>query len=193
MIEISSLITNTGMLSFSDAIHAGVSKNQFYRFVKKNRFERIGNGIYMSPDAWKDDLYVLHRRCPQAVFSHEEALYYHDLTDREPLHHVITIYTGYNTKRLTTSGCKVHTVKKELMKIGKVLVLDSNRNPIPIYDLERTICDVVRSRRQVEAQDLNAALKNYVTRRDKDLNRLMEYAEAFHVEKLIRSYMEVLL
>ena len=34
------------------------------------------------------------------VFSHDEAFYYYGLTDREPLVHTLTIYSGYNVHRL---------------------------------------------------------------------------------------------
>lgn len=129
----------------------------------------------------------------QRQFSHEEALYYHNLTDREPIQHTLTIYTGYNTKRLVDSGCKVYTVKKDLLDVGKVMVKDTYENEIPVYDVERTICDIVRSRRNIEIQEFNTALKTYAQRKDKDLNKLMSYAQLFHVDKIIRQYMEVLL
>lgn len=177
----------------SDAAKSGISKDSFYRYVNKHNMERIGHGIYVREDSWEDELFVLHKRCPRAVFSHEEALYYHDLTDREPVKHVLTIYTGYNTKRLVESGCKVYTIKKDLLDMGKIMVKDSFGNEIPVYDLERTICDIVRSRRNIESQDLNSALKIYVRRKDKDLNKLMAYAKNFRVDKIISRYMEVLL
>lgn len=193
MENIKDLISDTGVLTLSEARQAGISKNTFYHFVKTNGMEKIGHGIYAAEDAWVDDLLILHKRCPSAVFSHEEALYYHNLTDREPLIHTLTIYTGYNTKRLTDSGCKVYTVKKTLLNIGKTQVMDQYRNEIPMYDMERTICDIVRSRSNFESQDFNSALKAYVRRKDKDLNRLMMYAQNFHVDKIIQKYMEVLL
>ena len=51
----------------------------------------------------------------------------------------------------------------------------------------------MRSRSSIEAQDFNSILKTYVSRRDKDLNRLMEYAKLFRVDNVIRKYMGVLL
>ena len=66
-------------------------------------------------------------------------------------------------------------------------------NDIPIYDLERTICDLVRNRSQFEIQDFNNALKTYVSKSDKDLNKLMKYAKLFKIDKIIRQYMEVLM
>lgn len=193
MSTIDNLFTDTGIITAADAARNGIEKETFYQYVKKNNLERIGHGIYAREDAWPDDLFVLHKRCPAAVFSHEEALYYHDLTDREPQQHTLTIYTGYNTKRLIDSGCKVYTVKKDLLDIGKTIAKDNYGNDIPVYDMERTICDIVRSRRNIEIQEFNTALKTYVKKKEKDLNRLMAYARLFHVDKMIRKYMEVLL
>ena len=45
----------------------------------------------------------------------------------------------------------------------------------------------------VHAQDFNSILKTYVSRQDKDLNRLMEYAKLFRVDNVIHRYMGVLL
>ena len=64
---------------------------------------------------------------------------------------------------------------------------------IPMYDLERTICDLIRSRNSIEIQDFNSALKAYVARKGKDLNQLMEYAKLFRGDNVIRRYMGVLL
>ena len=62
-----------------------------------------------------------------------------------------------------------------------------------MYDLERTICDLVRSRSHFEFQDFQSALKRYAARKDKDLNRLMAYARLFRVQAVLRRYLEVLL
>ena len=107
--------------------------------------------------------------------------------------HSLTIYSGYNPSRLTDSGYKVYTVKKDLLDVGKIIVKNNFGNEIPIYDLERTICDLVRNRSQFEIQDFNTALKTYVSKSDKDLNKLMKYAKLFKIDKIIRQYMEVLM
>jgi hypothetical protein len=105
----------------------------------------------------------------------------------------ITVYTGYGTARLVRDGIRVFTVKKDLLEAGRITVQTSFGHSIPIYDPERTICDIVRCRRRFEIQDYQTALKTYVSRYDKDLIRLMQYAQMFHVERKIRAYMEVML
>lgn len=193
MKQTSDFIDTSGMLLTKNAIQGGIKKDEFYRFIAANHFEKAAHGIYLSPEAWEDESFVLHQRCPQAVFSHDEALFYHGLTDREPMQQTLTIYSGYNTQKLKESGIKVFTIKKELLNVGKIEVENSYGHKIPVYDLERTICDLMRSRRYFEIQDFQTAIKTYVKRPDKDLNKLMTYAPLFHVEKRIRQYMEVLL
>ncbi len=193
MKKTSDFIDTSGMLLTKNAIQGGIKKDEFYRFIAANHFEKAAHGIYLSPEAWKDESFVLHQRCPQAVFSHDEALFYHGLTDREPMQQTLTIYSGYNTQKLKESGIKVFTIKKELLNVGKIEVENSYGHKIPVYDLERTICDLMRSRRYFEIQDFQTAIKTYVKRPDKDLNKLMTYAPLFRVEKRIRQYMEVLL
>ena len=194
MNKMTELVQSHDYLTPKIAEEFGVSKFKFYKYIRENELEQVSRGVYFTGTNWTDGLYVLHRRCPRAVFSHDEALYYHGLTDREPFVHTLTIYSGYNAHRLIADGsCKVYTVKHELLDIGKIVVKDNNGNMIPMYDLERTICDLIRSRNSIEAQDFNSALKTYVSRKDKDLNRLMEYAKLFRVDNVIRRYMGVLL
>lgn len=193
MNDIEKLIDNTGLLLTGKAIEQGISKHSLYSFIQGNNYEQVAHGVYASPETWEDEEYILSLRCPQAVFSHDVALYYHDLVDREPMKMTITVYTGYGTSRLVHDGIKVFTVKKELLNVGKEYVMTSLGHEIPLYDRERTICDLVRSRSWFELQDYQTALKNYLRGNNKDLNKLMEYAKMFHVDKKVREYMEVML
>ena len=193
MKKIENIVDESGILLVKDAIEAGIPKYILYRYIKENKFEKVAYGVYVSLETWEDDLYILSLRCPQGVYSHDEALYYHGLIDREPMQRTLTIYTGYGTSRLVADGIKVFTVKKELMDIGKEYVKTCQGHEIPIYNLERTICDLIRSKSRFEIQDFQTALKTYVARKDKKLNKLMEYAQVFHVDKKLREYMEVML
>ena len=184
---------NNGVVKTSQALDAGVGKSVFYEYVRLNDVEQIGHGIYASQDAWLDGMYMLHLRCSQAVFSHETALFLHDMTDREPNSYSITVKTGYNPSSLKSDGTKVYTIKKGLHGLGLTTARTPYGNQVSVYDLERTVCDIVRSRSGIEAQTFNDALRCYAQRKDKDVRRLMHYAESFHVEKLLRQYLRVLL
>ena len=138
-------------------------------------------------------MYLLHLRFEQAVFSHETALFFHDLTDREPMQYAVTLKNGYNPTKLKAEGIQVFTVKPELHEVGLTTGQTPFGHTVPVYDMERTICDLLRSRSSVEMQTFQGALKAYVRRKDKNLRTLMRYAGMFRVEKILRQYLEVLL
>ena len=187
------IISNNGIIQTSQITKLGISKPVLYQYMKENEMEQIAHGVYATKDAWVDTMYLLHLRCEQAVFSHETALFLHDLTDREPMEYEITVKTGYNPSKLKEDGIKVYTVKKELHGEGIVMMQTSFGNVVPVYNMERTICDIIRNRNNTEIQTLQTALKQYVKRKDKDLRLLMQYAVNFRVDKILRQYLEVLL
>ena len=184
---------NNGILKTSQALDKGVPKPVFYDYVRLRNVEQVAHGVYAAEDAWPDSMYLLHLRCAQAIFSHESALYLHGLATREPMPQCITVKTGYNPSNLQASGVKVYTIKNSLHGVGLTTVNTPFGNPVPVYDPERTVCDVIRSRNGIEAQVFQGALKMYASMKGKNLGRLAEYARMFHVEKLLRQYLEVLL
>lgn len=187
------LAEQDGMLQTSQAVARGIVKPIFYEYIKERKLEQVAHGIYVSEDAWVDAMFLLHLRCNQAVFSHESALFFHDLTDREPSKYSVTVRRGYSPTRLKAEGLSVYTIKPELFDVG----VSSGQTPfghtVPVYDMERTICDLLRSRSRIEIQTFQGALKAYARRKDKNLRALMQYAGMFKVEKILRQYLEVLL
>jgi predicted transcriptional regulator of viral defense system len=183
---------NDGWLTLKEVLDQGISKYDFYKFAEKNGLERVGQGIYVSADVWPDSMYLIHLRSAQAIFSHETALFLHDMTDREPSHYSVTVRTGYNPHRLK-DGIKVYTIRKELHMLGKSKIKTPFGHTVPVYDIERTLCDVLRSRNGVEIQIFQDALKSYAKRKDKNLRSLMQYADALNVSTILKPYLEVLL
>ena len=185
--------SNDGMIQTSQVIALGISKPILYQYIKENEMEQIAHGVYATKDTWIDAMYMVHLRCEQAVFSHETALFLHDLTDREPMAYEITVKTGYNPSKLKEDGIKVYTVKKELHGDGIVMMQTPFGHSVPVYNMERSICDIIRNRNNTEIQTLQTALKQYAKRKDKDFRLLMQYAAKFRVDKILRQYLEMLL
>ena len=187
------LNTHEGLLLTSQVVSAGISKPVFYDYVRTRDLDRVAHGIYLSKDSWVDAMYLLHLRFEQAVFSHETALFFHDLTDREPTEYAVTVKTGCNPSKMKAENIQVFTIKAELHDIGLTTAQTPFGHTVPAYDMERTICDLLRSRSRIEIQTLQGALKAYVRRKDKNLRTLIQYAGMFKVEKILRQYLEVLL
>jgi predicted transcriptional regulator of viral defense system len=184
---------NRGYIKTADLKKGDIPKPVFYNFVFENNLTNVSHGLYMAEDIWRDDLYVLQTRYPVLVFSHEVAAYLLDLVDREPLVISTTLPTGSSSSRLNKEGIKVYKIKQELFELGLSETETPMGNLVRIYNLERTLCDLIRNRRNIENQDLQTVIKNYFTRKDKNIPRLMRYAEMFSITNIIRQYTDILL
>lgn len=187
------LMQNGGMITTAQANEVGISNERMRLFVKSGDLERVAFGIYVLPDEFADKMYISQLRRPKIIYSHETALFLHDLTDRDPINYTVTVPTGYNATKLKEDGFTVFTIKRELHEIGVTKLTTMFGNSVIAYGLERTICDCLRSRNQLDIAIVTDAIKRYTLRKDKNLNTLMQMAEMFRVAKPLRSYMEVLL
>ena len=62
-----------------------------------------------------------------------------------------------------------------------------------MYDMERTICDIIKNRKKMDPEIFSKALKEYAKRSDKDIRKLRIYAEKLKIEDKVYQYMEILL
>ncbi len=187
------LAENNGILKTADLVAAGISKEYFYGYVKRAGLQKAAHGIYLSPGAWEDELYLLQAQFQKAVYSHETALYLLDLAEREPMPLTVTVAAKYNSPALMKTGAKIVYVKNEWHMLGVCKLPTPGGHTVNAYNMERTICDIVRKRSEMDIAAFNYAVREYVKRKDKSLARLTEYAGIMHMEKLIRETMGVLL
>lgn len=181
-------------LSVSEAAQeTGVSLPTVYSFLKTEGMERLSKGVYARHTAWIDEMFLLSQRSKTLIFSHESALFLHNLSDREPNDLTVTLPSNYNAGNLAKTGIRVYYVKPELIDLGRIECETPEGNRVPCYDLERTICDCVRSRRQLEEQVFLSALKSYARRSDKRLDTLARYAQNLGISGVVSRFFEVLL
>lgn len=192
--ELQSILEQNGnIVTTAQANEAGISNQRLRLLVKSGDLESVSFGVYILPGEFADKMYIAQLRRPKIIYSHETALFLHDLTDRDPITYTVTVPTGYNASRLRDDGFTVFTIKRDLHEIGVTKLTTMFGNTVKVYGLERTICDCLRSRNQLDIAIVTDAMKRYARRKDKNLNTLMQMAETFKVTKLLRNYMEVLL
>ena len=163
------------------------------KLCKEDRIHRIVKGQYILPDDMEDELLSISKRSTQIIFSHETALFLHGISDRTPFEHTITAPSGCIPSAAIKAECKVYYIKPELFDLGKTELKTPAGNLVPCYDLERTVCDVIRSRNKLGTETFLAALKLYAANPKKDLNKLNSYAKKMRVANILRQYLEVLL
>ena len=182
-----------GYLCTAQVMENGISKPTLAKYVSTRRMERVAHGVYMAEDAWPDELYLLSLTNSRIIFSHETALLLHGLMEREPKQITVTVRAGYNASHLRQEGIRVYQAVPDIAELGIMDVRTSFGNIVPAYDMERTICDILRCKEKMDVQIFRYAMKEYMASSRKNLNRLMAYAKKFRVESIVRTYTEVML
>jgi len=182
-----------GYITTQDAVDEGIHREYLRMLVEEEKLIRTSPGVYQSRDAWEDKLYAHQQKKKHMIYSHDTALYLHGLSDRDPIQYSVTLPTGYNTSQIKQIDIITYTIKPSLFELGKMTMKSPFGNDIIVYDKERTICDIIRSKNRIDQQILHDGLKRYVKDASKNLNNLFMYAKKMGIDNVLRSYMEILL
>lgn len=182
-----------GTILSADVDKAEIPRTYLAMVVSEGKVERVETGVYVATNSVEDEMYAMQGKYSKLIYSHETALYLHGLSDRTPFEYTAIVPSGYKVVERISERIKVYYIKKEIHNLGVTEVKTSFGNTIKVYNIERTICDIIRSKSRIDIQIMNEAMKRFVKNKSVDYTLLMEYAENFKVDKALTNYLEVLL
>ena len=183
------------IITNKEAEKLGYTRRNLSELTKRGQIERLRPGLYQLKGKVIDDFVLISSNSNRIIFSYQTALYLHDLSDRTPNVFHISVPQGYNASHIKKryEDLQVHYVKKDLYEIGKTEIKSPQGNPIPVYDIERTVCDIIIDREKIDKQIFTEAIKRYFKSQNKNLRRLIKYGRLFKIEDEIRKSVDVLL
>ncbi len=184
---------NNGLILTKAAVEKGISRSNLSKLCDNGKITRIANGQYVISDDLNDELLSLQIRSKYIIFSHETALFLNGISDRTPFEHTVTIPSSKTLARSISGECKIYYIKDELHDLGKTQLVTPMGNKVWAYDMDRTICDIVRSRSRMADETFISSIRNYATNPDKNLSNLSLYATKMGILSQVRQYLEVLL
>ena len=70
--------------------------------------------------------------------------------------------------------------------------INENGNIYRIYDIEKTVCDIIFYRNKIGFEPAIEVIKNYMNCKERNLNKLMDYAGQLREGSVIKQFVEVL-
>lgn len=190
-IKIKQILKNNGGIVTTSMVRAEkIPTIYLTRMVTKGIIERFRRGIYRTKGGDFDEYYFLSTQYPKIIFSHWSALYLHNFTDKIPESFEISVYSGYNASNMNRN-IKVHYIRKSIFELGKSTAYTIFSNKVNVYDMERTICDLIIDRKKRDIEEFANAIQRYSKSKEKNINRLFEYARKMKITKKVRSIMEL--
>lgn len=183
---------NNGYITTSMVEENGIKRQFLSYLVKKGKIERVDRGIYILPEEPEDIYFILQNKSKKMVFSHITALRFHNLSDRIPHIIDITVTNEYRGSLQDKKDINLFRIKKEFIDLGMIYVKSPYGNLIKIYDLERSICDIIKNKKDIELELFNKAIRGYYNKTNKDQIKLFDYAKKLGIELEVLNTFEVL-
>lgn len=182
---------NNGYITTKELEGFGISRNYLSTMIKRNMIERVARGIYIDMSKIEDVYYVLNVSTPKIVYSHMTALYFHNLSIKAPdVSFDITVTKKYNNSKLKKHN--VFYVDDNIYNIGITEVKTPYGNIVRAYDMERCICDIIRSKKRMDIEHIKYAIKEYLKRKDNDLVKLSKYADILGIKEEVMNFVSMM-
>ena len=181
-----------GYLTTKDVTNKNISRTYLTKLVKENKIERVSRGIYIKKNELTDKFIILQSKSKNAIYSNTTALYLYGLSNRIPIKYDIIINSGYNGSLQKNDDVNLFYIKKELLNLGVTNYKLSSGNIIKVYDLDKTICDIIKNKKKIDAELFNKAIRGYFYSKEKNTLKLYEYAKKMNIYDKVRNTFEVL-
>ena len=159
---------NNGYVTSKQITELGIHRMYLKMLKEKNIIEKIAPGIYINSSKIEDNYYVLNVEIPKIIYSHMTALYFHGLSIKAPDNIFdITVNYSYNNPKLKNHN--VFYVNNDIYNLGLTEVKTPMGNIVKAYDMERCICDIIRSINRMDLELVKYSIKNIYKERIKIL------------------------
>lgn len=184
--------THDGIIRTKQLRDAGFTHYQLNQLIQSGQVLKVKQGIYKWNDSDRSELVEVARIVPEGVFCLFTACQYHELSNFVASSYHLSIPKKSKIVLPIYPPIKLYYWEAASYQTGKTEIeLDSA--PIQIYDVEKTVCDVIRQRNKVGLDIVKEVVATYLQRTDRNLAKLVEYASELGLKNYISNYLNLLL
>ena len=180
-----------GYLTTKDVNDNNIPRFYLTKLMKESKIERVSRGVYIKKNELVDEFVILQSKSKNAIYSNTTALYLHGFSNRIPIKYDITINSGYNGSLQKEKNVNLFYTKRELLELGVINYKLDSGNIIRVYDLDKTICDIIKNKKKIDAEIFNKAIREYFYSKKKNTLKLYEYAKKMNIYNKVRDTFEV--
>lgn len=194
MVSTAILPEDQKIFSMQELKGKGFSRYKVSKLVREGKLIKLNKSYYENADyrGEESDFYYTEAYAPKGVICLLSAAVYYHLTTFIP--DAVDVAIPRKAKVSTMPDwpqMSVHHYTDDRHELGVITVKEGG-NEFQIYDIEKTVVDIVFYREKVGIEETKEILVTYLQRKDRNLNRLLKYAELMKCDKAMRQYLEVL-
>jgi len=189
------LKTRNGYARSKDILAEGIHQRDIKSILDKGIVIKVKNGLYRLSDITvisNQSFIDLARAVPEGVICLLSALSYYELTTFNPSVISMAIHRKSWPPKIEYPLVEFYYFSKKQFEAGidKIKIKDYKIN---IYCKEKTICDCFRYRNKLGIDIAKEGLSEYIKQKDRNLERLLKYAEICRVKTLMEIWINAMI
>ncbi|MCC6575012.1 MAG: type IV toxin-antitoxin system AbiEi family antitoxin domain-containing protein [Planctomycetes bacterium] len=192
--QIQGLLKKTSVVRTADVEKLGIHRKALSTLVRDGTVERIGRGLYRANEAGATEHHnfaAAAKAVPKGVICLLSALTFHGLTTQLP--HEVWIAVQSHSWIPAAKWPKMRVVQ---MSHG-AMKLDIEEHvvegvTVKVFSAAKTVVDCFRYRRLVGLDVALEALRDFLSRRQRNVEHLQKLASRLHIATVMRPYLEAL-
>ena len=166
---------------------------QLKTLLETEKVVQIKRGLYRHFDfaeeaSWGEVCRIAH----QAVICLFSAWRFYELSTQTPTEIHVAIPAKNKVLLPDYPPIKLYYWDKRFYETG-IIQTTYNEEQITIYDIEKSVCDAIRYRNKVGTDITSEVLRNYLKRKDRNLDKLMKYAKNMRISTVLNQYLTMML
>ncbi|MDR0645937.1 MAG: Abortive infection protein AbiEi [Elusimicrobiota bacterium] len=172
----------------------GFNGTQIKSMLEDGTLSRIRRGVYRTSSMNNSNQSFIDvcAAAPKCVIAGLSALRYYNLTTFIPQSVYIAIKRGDALPRIIYPPIEISVVSEKYFNLGIEMVKDGKYS-FRIYGIEKAVCDAFRYKNKIGLDIAKEVLKEYIRRKDRNLNKLLQIAEKCKVKNIIESWLTALI
>jgi len=191
-IILSALLKSERIIKTETLKKNGFTSRDISRLLEEGTLEKIKLGYYIGKEQYVSDIEIAANLIPMGVLCLFSAIEYYELTTVNPSEICIALPRGMKCPTLPPNlFVKVYHMTEHHFKAG-IIDVEVNGAMVRMYDIEKTICDCFKYDSEIEKGIALEVLKNYISKGNCNIQKLLEYAQLLGKKKIIYPYVEAL-
>lgn len=168
-------------------------RTAYYKMLEKvhrGELVLVRRGVYTSIEQLSCSMIDIGAIVPEGIICLWSAWSIYQLTTSMPQAYHVAIKRGRKIVTPSFPKIEIHHYTESILEVGATdTVIDGFK--IRIYDIERCVCDAVKFRNKIGMDVCSEILNNYLSRANRNISKLMDYARILHVSNVLEKYLQI--
>lgn len=180
-----------GVANATQLLEDGITYYQLQSLLDSGKVVKLKRGLYRWADATLSEMFEVSHFVKKGVFCLFSAAAYHGLSTFVSAEYHIAVPKKYKVVLPEYPPIKIYYWEEAAYQTG-ITKVENEGEMLDMYDIEKTVCDMVRYQKKVGMDTLKEVLNSYLRRKDRNIQKLSEYAAYMNIKAEVNKLITLL-